>query len=75
MPIKFLKKERRDRGRSGQLSKDSLSYRTVIVYLIKKDKKCLTIRNKPDKLKKSPRAVDEKLTKKDKKTFDRKSRM
>ena len=43
--------------------------------ITKKVKKCLTEMIEHDKLKRSPRAVDEKLTKKDKKTFDRKSRM
>ena len=41
----------------------------------KKVKKCLTEMIEHDKLEKSPREGDEKSYKKDKKTFDRKSRM
>ena len=41
----------------------------------KKVKKCLTEMIEHDKLEKSPREVDEKSYKKDKKTYDRKSRM
>ena len=41
----------------------------------KKIKKCLTETVEHDKLEKSPREADKKSYKKDKKTFDRKSRM
>ncbi len=41
----------------------------------KKVKKCLTEMVEHDKLEKSPREADKKSYKKDKKTFDRKSRM
>ncbi|NCE79145.1 hypothetical protein [Turicibacter sp. TS3] len=41
----------------------------------KKVKKCLTETVEHDKLEKSPREADKKSYKKDKKTFDRKSRM
>ena len=41
----------------------------------KKVKKCLTEVVEHDKLEKSPREADKKSCKKDKKTFDKKSRM